>query len=713
MIRRLGCTLVLAALSGAFLVAQTGIAAESLAVEGAPADSGYNVGTLATIRATLTDAAGGSALRDYVVFAEIQYVGTTATVNVQMDRQADAPQADPQSERPGGKGGNRSGVAHFETSWPIPADAPTGLYSVVLQVEDGRAHQVVMKKKLRGFAVYKKLVQISRLDLDRTFYVAGDPIQCQVSIENLTGADLKGLRIEFSNSNYPWISLFSGEKSLAGRETANPALALNVLRDDLTLPARGQVTLPMMAAGTATFLQGQQVAVMGAGGPMRHEKVPPPETDQYTVAVWNRDRTILYDMGFTRPAIIRTATRDLPKPYSLSFTHRYNSDIDFTKYRDFYAPGETSPAITLDRSHTLYRPGDTVKLNGVLKDLGTSPAHGFSWQVQVKDSTSGGVVGVDHSAFGRSYPLKDYAAWTIPASQAPGTYSIAVITGGTDPGSHAKTTLEVAVNQLPSSLLVFCPHEDDEHSYAGLIRAAVEAGIPVQVVIFTGGDVGACERYYGKACGPNEAREFGMVRMEESAEALEHIGLTRDHLSIMGLPDGGSGEIWFHHIAVTDPFLSIYLATDHAPYENILKPNLPYARDAVIELTKQIITQFHPAMIATAHPDERHVDHRTANWFVIKACQELLAQKAIDPATVILADEAYGAGGYKPAPYRYERAPVFLSGEAAALKQEASWIYQSQDGNLSEGMRKTFDELPREEVHYRIVDWQEHAGWNE
>jgi len=682
-------------------------------VEGAPADSGYNVGTLATIRATLTDAAGGSALRDYVVFAEIQYVGTTATVNVQMDRQADAPQADPQSERPGGKGGNRSGVAHFETSWPIPADAPTGLYSVVLQVEDGRAHQVVMKKKLRGFAVYKKLVQISRLDLDRTFYVAGDPIQCQVSIENLTGADLKGLRIEFSNSNYPWISLFSGEKSLAGRETANPALALNVLRDDLTLPARGQVTLPMMAAGTATFLQGQQVAVMGAGGPMRHEKVPPPETDQYTVAVWNRDRTILYDMGFTRPAIIRTATRDLPKPYSLSFTHRYNSDIDFTKYRDFYAPGETSPAITLDRSHTLYRPGDTVKLNGVLKDLGTSPAHGFSWQVQVKDSTSGGVVGVDHSAFGRSYPLKDYAAWTIPASQAPGTYSIAVITGGTDPGSHAKTTLEVAVNQLPSSLLVFCPHEDDEHSYAGLIRAAVEAGIPVQVVIFTGGDVGACERYYGKACGPNEAREFGMVRMEESAEALEHIGLTRDHLSIMGLPDGGSGEIWFHHIAVTDPFLSIYLATDHAPYENILKPNLPYARDAVIELTKQIITQFHPAMIATAHPDERHVDHRTANWFVIKACQELLAQKAIDPATVILADEAYGAGGYKPAPYRYERAPVFLSGEAAALKQEASWIYQSQDGNLSEGMRKTFDELPREEVHYRIVDWQEHAGWNE
>jgi len=704
MIRRLVRTAVLAQLLGAFGLAQAGVAAASLTVEGGPTDSGYNVGTLATIRATLTD----PALRDYVVFAEIQYVGTTATVNVQMDRQTEALQADASGE----KRGNRPGVAHFETSWPIPADAPTGLYSVTLQVEDGGAHQVVMKKKVRGFAVYKKLVQISRLDLDRTFYVAGDPIECQVAIENLTGVDLKGLRIEFSNSNYPWISLFSGEKSLAGRETANPALALKVLRDDLTLPAGGQVTLPMMPAGTATFLQGQLVAVMGAGGPARHEQVPSPETDQYTVAVWNHDRTVLYDMGFTRPAIIRTATRDLPKPYSLSFTHRYNSDIDFTKYREFYAPGETSPAITLDRSHTLYRPGDTVILSGRLKQLATTSTLSFSVAVNGSQSLRGLI---NDASLGQSFPLNPLkaAAWAIPASQAPGVYPITVTTDGNDGKSYSQNTVEVAVNQLPASLLVFCPHEDDEHSYAGLIRAAVEAGIPVEVVIFTGGDVGACERYYAKACGPNEAREFGMVRMEESAEALEHIGLTRDHLSILGLPDGGSGEIWFHHLKVSDPFLSIYLATDHAPYENVLQPNLPFARDAVIELTKQIITRFHPAMIATAHPDERHVDHRVANWFVIKACQELLAQKAIDPATIILADEAYGAGGYKPAPYRYEKAPVFLSGEAAALKQEMSWIYQSQDGNLSEGMRKTFDELPRQEVHFRIVDWQEHAGWNE
>jgi hypothetical protein len=54
-----------------------------------------------------------------------------------------------------------------------------------------------------------------------------------------------------------------------------------------------------------------------------------------------------------------------------------------------------------------------------------------------------------------------------------------------------------------------------------------------------------------------------------------------------------------------------------------------------------------------------------------------------------------------------------LSGEAAALKQEVSWTYQSQDGNLAEGDKKTLVELPREEKHLRIMDWQEHEGWNE
>lgn len=594
--------LCITALGGFFFTSQICLASP-LSIEGAPGDTGYNVGTVALVRAAVNGIPGDPSR--YAVFANIQYVGTTAETSVEMDR----------------KSQGENGEWRFEAEWPIPSDAPTGLYSVNVKVEDRKTRRMVASKNLPGFAAYKKLVRISRVTLDKTFYAPGETIGCEVALENLTNTDMKNLHVEFSNANYPWISTFSGEAKLSGQKVENPELGLKVMRDHLNLAARSEASIPMMPAGTAAFLQGTQVAVLGAGGPARNYKLPPPEVDTYTIAVWNESRTILYDMQFSPQVIVRDPTRTEPKPYgSHNYTHAYNDEIDFKKYREFYAPGEQSQ------------------------------------------------------------------------------------------NSAAKGP---AANKLTVSLMVFCPHEDDEQPYAGLIRAAVESGVPVRVVFFTGGDVGECERYFNKPCGPNEAREFGTVRMEESKEALEHIGLARSNVMFLGLPDGGSGAIWRENIKVSNPFLDIYLATNHAPYENLVKPNLPYARDAVIAVVKQIISDFHPAMIATSHPDERHVDHRTSNWFVLKACQELLRDKAIDPNTVILADQSYGAGGYKPAPYHYEKYTVFLSGEAAILKQEMSWIYQSQDGNLAEGARKTFSDLPREEIHYRILDWQDHAGWNE
>ncbi len=686
-----------AALCVSFLLPQA-LAAHPISVEGGPADTGYNVGSVATIRASLTGVSG--VFSRYAVFAEIQYVGTTAVTSVQMDRRS----------------GNKPGKVRYEAEWPIPSDGPTGLYSIVVRVEDRSAHKIVATQKLRAFAVYKKLVRIARLRLNKTFYSPQDPIECEVVLENLTDRDMKDLRVEFSNANYPWISLFSTEANKTGKPSENPQLGLRVLRDHLNLAASGQTTIPMMPAGAAAFLQGTQVAVLGAGGPARHEKIPLPETDQYTIAVWNADRTVLYDMQFSTPVMVRAVDRDRPKPYSHNFTHPYNSDIDFTKYRKFYAPGQASPAIIIDHARTLFRPSDRVLVKAMLKNPGEA-WNGVELRAEVRDSSGEMLQATTllprfDLTRGEARSVEVHA-WTVPSSLAPGAYFLKLSLVGSGRKPEAETTAEIAVNALPRSLLVFGPHEDDEHAYAGLIRAAVEAGIPVRVVIFTGGDVGACERYYSKPCGPNEAREFGLVRMEESAEALEHIGLPRDKLIFLGLPDGGSGAIWSEHIKVSNPFMSIYLACDHAPYENVLRPNLPYARDAVIELVKQIILDFRPAMIATPHPDERHVDHRVTNWFVIKACQELLREKRIDSQTAVLADQSYGPGGFKPAPYRYEKAPVYLSGEAAALTQEMSWIYQSQDGNLNEGMRLTFAELPRQEIHYRIVDWQEHAGWNE
>ena len=682
--------ILLAILAGAAMPARCAIS-----IQGAPVETGYNLGSAAVFRATVSGMADASA---YAVFADVQYAGSTSSTSVELAREA---------------GGGAEPA--YEGRWPVPTDAGTGLYNVTLRVEERSSHQTVASQEAPAFFAYKKLLRITHVSLDKTFYAPGERIRCEVGIENLTGEDLKGLRVEFSNENYPWISTFSGHENAAGNMAVNPSLGLLVLRESLDIPAHGQATLPMQAAGTAAFLQGSQVAVMGAGGPARHDQVAPPEVDRYTIAVWNHERKDLLDMQFSTQVIVRDPTRVLPKPYSRNFTHPYNDEIDFTKYREFYPPGYVSPVISIDHSRTLYRPGDDVSLNVTAATSALEAGEGAP-HMQVRDSEGRVVASSDIQGLRRFdlHGIEIRHAWPIPSSAEPGVYTLTFSAEGPKPNARASAELEVAVNKLPSSLMVFCPHEDDEHPFAGLMRAMVEAGLPVHVVFYTGGDVGECERYFdGHPCDPIRAREFGTVRMEESAEALEHIGVQRDQVTFLGLPDGGSGEIWFNHIQAVNPFLSIYLAVDHSPYEHVYQQNLPYARDSVIEAVKRLITQFHPAMIATSHPDERHVDHRTANWFTLKACQELAKQNQIDPNTIVLADQAYGSGGYKPAPYQYEKYVVYLSGEAAALKQEMGWIYQSQDGNLDEGARKAFKDLPRQELHFRIVDWQQHEGWNE
>ena len=667
--------------------------AQPISIAGAPADTGYSGGSVAMIRATLRGVSGDAT--NYVVYADIQYLGTTAVSSVQLDLQADS----------------QPGEVRLAGEWLIPSQAPTGIYGVSLRVVDRSSEEVLAEQKIRGFAVYRKLVRIARLTLDKTFYSVGEPIQCEVVLENLTERELKDLRVEFSRANYPWIPAFSAGGRSSAPPAANPELAVQVMREHLNLPAASAVTIPMMPAGTATFLQGQP-----AGGPAPDAKLPPPEMDTYTVAVWDAARSVLYDMQATTPAVVRPLARDLPKPYGRNFAHSYDSDIGFVKYRQFYPPEYISPAIAVDHARTLYRPGDKVVLKVTVKNLRKDADTSLTLRAKIQGPSGQQFEARPHkvtdnlpSGAPRAF---EYEVWTIPASLQPGIYSV-TLTIESAGKPQAETVTEIAVNNLPASLLVVSPHEEDEHSYAGLIRAAVEAGLPVRVVILTGGDFNACALYYSKPCGPNEAREFGLVRMEETAEALGHLGLARDKLTFLGLPERGLGAIWSFHLDATYPFLSVHLAADHAPYENVLQPNLPFARESVLDLIKQIITEFRPAAIATTHPDDRDADHSATNWFALKACQDLLRENKLDPATVILTDEAYAAGSSKPAPYRYEKMTMFVSGEASALKEEMRWLYQSQGGNLAEGLHQTFPELPRAEHHLRLLDWQEHPGWNE
>ena len=105
----------------------------------------------------------------------------------------------------------------------------------------------------------------------------------------------------------------------------------------------------------------------------------------------------------------------------------------------------------------------------------------------------------------------------------------------------AANVLELGVNPLPKSVLVFCAHEDDDGTQMGFIRSLVENQIPLHVVYFTSGDAGSCDRYFQHSCGPAEALNFGAIRMQEARAAMGHLGVPPENILFLGLPDGGIG----------------------------------------------------------------------------------------------------------------------------------------------------------------------------
>jgi LmbE family N-acetylglucosaminyl deacetylase len=270
------------------------------------------------------------------------------------------------------------------------------------------------------------------------------------------------------------------------------------------------------------------------------------------------------------------------------------------------------------------------------------------------------------------------------------------------------------VNPLPKSILIFCAHEDDEGGYSGLTRAAIENHIPIHYVYFTSGDAGSCDVYYQHSCSPADALNFGAIRMDEVRASLGHLGVPREDILFIGLPDGGSGMIWYDHLMPTDPFLDPLLATDHAPYEGLVEPNLPYAREAVVETVKGLIKKFQPEIIATPHPGSvGHIDHIVNNYFVVKALESLAREGAVPANLPVLVNPVRDPNTQPYTPYHYQNDVFFISGDVAALAQETRWFYMSQGGSRAEGGITPYDKLPRSEAFRQLLDWNEHEGWND
>ncbi len=634
----------------------------------------YNVGSEVLMR--LVPAPGASVPSNISFSATVRYEGDSRVMYATPSSQVWAC-----SEGPA-KGS-------YSTLWRIPADARTGRYEIDLLGYDRISRRVSFKIPGAGsFAVYRKLVKIERISLGKTFYVTGDHVECDITLKNLTHQPLNGLRVEFSNRYWPWIA---GPAQQA-------AASIVTLNKDLSL-----------AAGAERNIHSNDAAVAST--------VDQPTIHQYGVVVWDHDRKDVLDIAFSNLVLIRPPGVTSPEPYPLQYTYPELSKVDTKAYRHFCPPGLDAGAIQFDTSHTMFMPGQDAAIHFSIQNPGTE-----SWKqvtatallldpdgkpIQKKVVASR----LDISA--GSAPTQRSVTFALPAGR-PGLYRAEVVLNDSAGNAVAENDLELGVNPLPKSILIFCAHEDDEGGWAGLTRAAIENHIPIHFVYFTSGDAGSCDLYYEHSCNPAEALNFGTLRMEETRAVLGHMGVPKDDIFFLGMPDGGSGEIWYHHPDPAHPYLSVLLASDHTPYPNVFQPNLPYARESVVRAVKKLLKAFHPEAVVTAHPPaEGHIDHVVNNYFVVKALQEMVRARELSPQSIKLyVDRVYDPKTIPPTPYHYSEHVLFVSGEVMALHQEAGWYYQSQGGNRAEGQIRDFNQLPRRIVYRQVLDWNEHQGWN-
>ncbi len=572
-------------------------------------------------------------------------------------------------------GGIAIGGTEYARVWKIPADAMTGRYDVDLKPENGP-----VVTGAASFAVHRQLVKVLDVELDKTFYTSGDAVNPSIVVRNISGRALDHLQVEFESYTYPWIAPAPDE----------PPAWKTIVAGSLSL-----------GPGEEKTFHAQKAAVVQAD--------KEPVAIYYSVVIRDsRTPDRIYDLAFAPPAFTTPANTPLPKQYPFLYLYWRLSEVRKSEaYRQFYPPEFVSAAVTFDTSHTMFRAGAPPELSFAVKppDIRGS----LSLRTRVLDGA-----GHELESAGVPGPIAGPHRVTLKPRE-PGLYILRVELADSAGNVVDRNQLEFAVNRLPKSILIFCAHQDDDTAHPGIIRAAVENHIPIHFVYLTGGDAGGCDRFYMHSCDAARAMDFGEVRMEEARASLGHLGVPREAVSFLGLPDGGLEQIWFDHPQDSDPYLSVLLASEHSPYRESAIPNLAYSRDAVVKAAKQFIAEYQPEMIITGHPDERHVDHRTNNWIVVKAMQEMLGEGRLSRETELLVDVAYGAQPGRHAPYQYEKRHLFVSGEAAKLGQEATWYYQSQDGNHQQAAIVDFSKLPREEPypHYRILDWWEHEGWNE
>lgn len=547
----------------------------------------------------------------------------------------------------------------FRVLWTIPSSAVTGRYVVEIELHDPATGTLLAHHTDISFAVWRSELVIDNFRADRRFYSPGDPITFDLLLTNAGMSVATGLRVEVGEAQYPWIA--------TGLNGPTPQFFRGGEPFDL---APGESKRIQVSGRTRCGEQGGTV--------------------QYTATVRRGRSAEMVAFRSTPPVFLRCPRSSAGPVYPFSYMHSNLSQVRTGDYRDFY--NEPPAASLFDLSRTSFQAN---KANSIGLNLGAE----VTGMVVVELSRDGRLVDrCEVNSHGTS-------SGALLQFGEPGLYLITAKFLHLDSEIARSESVEISANELPRSLAIVCAHPDDEFLHPAAIRAAVENNVPVHLIYLTCGDAGGSDRFFGVDYGPAEAIEFGHIRMAEARAAANHLGIPRENLHFLGLPDGFLQAIRKQGRDFKPVFAPL-LGTDHSPYKDVERSNLSFERSAVLQVLVELLREIDPDTVYTSHPDERHGDHSAAGWFTIEALRALRTAGELSTKTSLRTDQFYGPAASEPAAFDYYDHEFYASGESMARVQEAYWFYQSQGGNHARGHVLRYADLPRREYHQEIGNWE-------
>jgi len=168
-------------------------------------------------------------------------------------------------------------------------------------------------------------------------------------------------------------------------------------------------------------------------------------------------------------------------------------------------------------------------------------------------------------------------------------------------------------------LLILAPHCDDETlGSAGLIQAALRAGLQVRVVIATNGDgyyFATMQDFRKIYPHSQDFIRMGELRQKESLAALGILGVKPSQVVFLSYPDRGTPSLWNDHWSKDSPFRSPYSGDSKSPYKLTYDPQAVYAGEDYLADVTSILKDYRPDLIVFPHPDDVHPDHWGLNIF--------------------------------------------------------------------------------------------------